>query len=177
MGHRKFFIQLAAFIGFLLAGSLPLHAQTAPTTTTPATTLQFAITTEATVWHGAGQSEAGTDAIGTLAISPKWSARTDNIVLPGPGVTVDTIGAQGCTLPKKSLWQFCGNGGFGAVTSPEPSHYAFNVGSHLNYDVAGNKTFSFKVFDIQYIHAGIADGGQQTNNSFSISVGLNIAIP
>jgi hypothetical protein len=154
-------------------------AQTAPTPTpAPASTpLQFNVTTEATMWHGAGHSEAGTDAVGILQVSPHWSARTDNIVLPGPGVTMDTIGAQGCNIPKTSSFQFCGNGGFGAVTSPAPAHYAFNLGSHLNYKPAGSSVFSFQVFDVQYIHGGIMDGTESTSNSVSLSVGINITIP
>jgi hypothetical protein len=183
-GSRIFLVVSLWLLTALLAFGPRAFGQTSSTPATPVTAepvtpapLIFTVTTEATMWRGAGQAEAGTDAIGSLEITPRWSARTDNIVLPGPGISIDTIGAQGCDVPKTSPFQFCGNGGFGAVTSPAPTHYAFNLGTHLNYDVNGNKTFSFKVFDVQYIHGGITDGGESTNNSVSFSIGLNISIP
>jgi hypothetical protein len=142
--------QAAMILLALFLFTIPTRAQQNPP---PA----FSVTTLAVAWHGAGANEAGTDAVGRYRVSPHWQARNDNIILPGQGVTVNTIGAEACTNPKVSLWQACGAGEFGSVAQGGPSHLAYDFSFHLGYDSNGDKKFSYSIFDAILGHGGITE--------------------
>lgn len=172
--------KLIGFLIFLFA--LPAFAQTSTPPSPSTNPLNFSMATYASMWKGPAGIEAANLEEGTLQISPHWAAKSWNLIIPNPGMTIDTLGGEGCGTPKNSLWLFCGGAGVGAVTSPAPVHLAEDGHLRINYDAGGNKTFSFNVINLQYVHGAVVDGAlangqpRSASNSLSVSVGLNICV-
>ena len=151
-------------------------AQTTSTTTTAAaaSNLTFQVTSQAVMAGIGGKYEAGTDAIGTLTLSPHWSVRSDNVVLPGPGIGLNTAGAEYSATIPKSEFSYNLNAGVGMVSSPAPMHFAANVGGTLSFSPSGEPKLSITIITAQYFHGAVADGATQTSNWWTIGTGLEL---
>lgn len=165
-------MKTAIRIILLLCALLSCEAVSAQTNQPPA----FSITTVATMWHGAGQTEAGTDAIGRYHVSKHWAARNDNMILPGPGATMNSIGPEICSAPKVSLWQVCGAIGFGGIAQAGPSHLLGDGHFHIGYDENGDHKFSFSVLDFTVGHGAITDNGKQAKVWYQVAAGIKVTL-
>ncbi len=167
-----------AVLTLMLAG-LPGFAQTKAAATTPATTiptsLQFAMQTQPVMAViGGSKFEAGVDAVGTLAISPSFAARTDNFDFPGPGIVLNTAGAQYSNGIKNTEFSYSLNAGVGMVSSPAPMHFAANAGGTLLFSPTGEPKVQVVILSVQYLHGGIVDGPLSTSNFYTVATGLQI---
>lgn len=137
--------------------------------------ISFSVATQATMWRGAGDTEAGTEIEGTLDLTPHWAGKSYNLEIPTPGISVNTLGGEGCGNTKGSEWQFCADGGFGVTSSTSTgAHSAFNLGGRVNHLMSDTGKFSWNVVNFQYWRAPIQDGSVATKNSYTVTTGLNI---
>lgn len=135
----------------------------------------FTVVTQPIMWRIAHNNEAGTDAIGTLKLTPKLSLRSDNLIAPNPGIAANTAGIQFAQVLKDADFQVGGYGGIGAVSSTVTSHFAAVYGGFVNMKLAGSNTYSWNVVDAGGVFGQVSDGGVTVQNSFHVATGIKIS--
>ncbi len=163
---------LSWVLGVLLF-SWPVMAQSGSTASS-GSGIQPTVTTLAVMGKFGSKLEAGTDAVGTLQITPKYAVRTDNVEFPTPGISADTAGVDYSGTFKNSRLSYDLNGGVGMISSPQPMHFAANVGGALNFQPKGEPKITIQLVNVEYWHGGVADGTTQTSNWFTVASGIQL---
>ena len=135
----------------------------------------FTVTVQPVMWRIAHNNEAGTDAVGTLKLTPRLTLRSDNYIAPNPGISANTAGVQFQQVLKDADYQVGAYGGVGAISSSITSHFAANYGGFINMDIAGSKTYTWNIVDAGGIFGKVSDGGVDTMNSFHIATAIKIS--
>lgn len=161
--------KILAIVGLLAFSAVPMLAQS-----TSGSGIQPTVTTQAVMGKFGKNYEAGTDAIGTLQITPKFAVRSDNVEFPTPGISANTAGAEYDGAFKNSELGYSLNGGVGMISSPAPMHFAANVGGTLNFSPKGEPKITIQLVTVQYWHGGVADGTEQTSNWFTVASGIQL---
>lgn len=165
----------------LLLGVTPLglfsQDQPAPSTT-------FNLQASAMSLSGHKQTVPGTVIGGTLAITPNFSIREDNVLVPAGNLQAFLGGFQyalpvlskkvdSSTLLNGNAFQFYLTGSVGAVhigsSAGDIQHIGVLGGGGLNYDPTGKGKFSVNLFEVRY-----AKLPGYANNTAIVSSGLKL---